>query len=312
MERLSVSGLEVFLAIAREGSLRAAATSLEIGAPAVSHQLKRLEQQIGVELFARTTRSVELTEAGHALLDGAAPAFDALSAAVEDARAAGRTQKGTIRLTLPWSAHKIIIAPRLAAFRAAYPDVRLDLSFNEALVDIVSEGFHAGIRLGDQLAPGMIATRLTPPLMGAYSASPSYLSEHGRPSHPRDLLEHQCIRYRLVSANRIAPWPFRVGGEAVTVDPPASLVFDSFQSVVQAIRDGHGIGWSLRAVVEDELQRGTLETVLDRFTVEHPPFYLYYPQQNRRLPLLRLLIDFLTGARDGERGGPRGRRRAHR
>ncbi|MBZ8133982.1 LysR family transcriptional regulator [Afifella sp. IM 167] len=298
MRRTSLAGLEVFLAIAREGSLRGAAASLGLGAPAVSHQLKTLEAQIGVTLFDRTTRSLELTAAGRTLLEGAEPAFAGLVAALEEARGAGSTRKGALRITLPWSAYRIVLAPHLADFRAAYPEIRLELSFNEALVDIVAGGFHAGMRLGDRLSPGMIATRLTPPLKGAYSASPGYLSQHGRPRHPRDLLAHWAIRYRFISTNRLADWQFVEGDREFAVDPPAALVFDSFQAVVQAALAGHGIGWSLRPVVAEELAAGRLETVLDAYTPEHPPFFLYYTEQNRRLELLRVLIDFL-----GERRG---------
>ena len=202
-----------------------------------------------------------------------------------------------MRLTLPWSAYKIAVEPVLAAFQAAHPGVRLELSFDEALVDVVRGGFHAGIRLGDRLAPGMIAVRLTSPLIAAYSASPRYLAERGRPAHPRDLFHHNCIRYRFITTNRIADWEFTEDGRTFAVDPPAHLVFDGFQSVVQAARDGHGIGWSLRAVVEDAIADGALETVLDDYVLEHPPFYLYYPEQNRRLELLRILVEFMLRTR---------------
>jgi len=297
MRRTSLAGLEIFLAIARAGSIRGGAAALGLGAPAVSHQLKKLEEAIGVTLFSRTTRSLELTEAGRTLLEGAEPAFGELAAALEAARGTGRARKGALRITLPWSAYRIVLAPHLAEFQAAYPDIRLELSFDEALVDIVAGGFHAGIRLGDRLSPGMIATRLTPPLKGAYSASPAYLDAHGRPAHPRDLLSHRAIRYRFISTNRIADWPFVEDGREFAVDPPAALVFDSFQAVVQAAIAGHGIGWSLRAVVAEELAAGRLETVLGAYTPEHPPFFLYYTEQNRRLELLRVLIDFLRDRR---------------
>lgn len=298
MKRVSLSGLEVFLAITRHGSLSAAAKALGIGPPAVSHQLKALEQKLGIDLLTRTTRSVDLTEAGRALLRRAEPAFEELGAAIEDARGVGRSTSGTLRLTLPWSAYKIIIAPVLEEFQNTHPDIRIEMSFNEALVDVVREGFHAGMRLGDRLADGMIAVRLTPPLKAAYSAAPSYLTKHGRPDHPRDLLDHKCIRYRFISTNRLAEWQFREDGREFTVAPPPSLVFDGFQAVIQAAAAGHGIGWSLRGVVESELRDGTLESVLDTHTIEHPPFFLYYPEQNKRLELLRVLIDFLTATRE--------------
>jgi len=296
MSRLPIAGLDVFMAIVREGTLRGAARSLGLGAPAVSSQLKNLETSLGVSLFVRTTRSIELTDAGRALLGGADPAFALLRQAVEEARSAGRATTGRLRITLPWSAYKIAIAPRLGAFQQAYPDIELEFSFNEALVDVVRERFHAGIRLGDRLTPDMVAVALTDPLPGAYSAAPDYWAEMGRPKHPRDLLRHRCIRYRFITTDQIADWQFQEDGTTFSVVPPAALVFDSFQAVVQAALDGRGVGWSLRAVVADHLAAGRLETALDGFVIRHPPFYLYYPEQNRRLELLRLFIDFFAKA----------------
>lgn len=297
MTRLPISGVEVFLAIVREGSLRAAARSLGVGAPAVSHQLKALERRIGVNLLVRTTRSLELTDAGRTLLAGAAPAFEEIIDAIEGSRRIGGSNSGTLRLTLARSAYKMIIAPLLAEFQARYPEVCLELSINEGLVDIVKDGFHAGFRLGDRLTTDMVAVRLTGPLTPCYSAAPSYLAAYGRPQHPRDLLAHKCVRYKFVTAKRIWDWQFVEDGQVKTVDPPTRLVFDSMQSVMLAVRDGHGIGWSLRAVIEDDLQSGALETVLDSYVTTLPPFYLYYPEQNRRLELLRLFIDFLVARR---------------
>ncbi|MEM7225766.1 MAG: LysR family transcriptional regulator [Pseudomonadota bacterium] len=293
MNRPPVTGLEVFLAIAREGSLRAAARSLGVGAPSVSYQLKALEARMGVDLLVRTTRSVELTEAGRTLLRGVEPAFREIVDSIENARETGRSKTGTLRLTLARSALKIVILPVLAEFQEAYPDICLDLSINEGLVDIAREGFHAGIRLGDIISPGMIGVRLTGPLTPAFSAAPSYLDRFGRPAHPRDLLHHKCVRVKFISANRIADWHYREDGQIKTIDPPSNLIFDSFQSVMQAVRDGFGIGWSLRPVIEDHLASGALESVLEPYVTELPPFYLYYPEPNRRLELLRLFVDFL-------------------
>ena len=298
MSRAPISGIEVFLAIVREGSLRAAARSLGVGAPAVSHQLKAFERKIGVDLLVRTTRSIELTDAGRTLLAGAAPAFKEMIDAIEGTRVIGNSNTGTLRLTLPRSAYKMIIAPVLADFQARYPDVCLDLSINEGLVDIVKEGFHAGFRLGDRLTTDMVAVRLTGPLTPCYSAAPSYLAAFGRPQHPRDLLNHKCVRYKFVTSNRIWDWQFVEDGQTKSVDPPTRLIFDSMQSVMQAVRDGNGIGWSLRAVIEDDLQAGALETVLDPYVTELPPYYLYYPEQNRRLELLRLFIEILASKRE--------------
>jgi DNA-binding transcriptional LysR family regulator len=294
MMRAPISGLEVFLASVREGSLRAAARALGVGAPAISHQLKALERRIGVDLLVRTTRSIELTEAGRALLAGTAPAFQQIQQAIEGSRAIGRSTTGTLRLTMPKSAYSMIIAPVLAEFQEQYPDVCLELSINEGLADIVSEGFHAGFRLGDRLTPGMVAVRLTGPLVPCYFAAATYLAKFGRPKHPRDLLNHKCVRYKFISANRLQDWQFVEDGRVKTVEPPTRLVVDSMHTLRQAVRDGHGIGWCLRPIIEHELQAGTLQTVLDSFVVNLPPYYLCYPEQNRRLELLRLFIEFLA------------------
>lgn len=303
MARVPISGIEVFLAIVQEGSLRAAARSLGVGAPAVSHQLKALERRLGVDLMVRTTRSLELTEAGRTLLAGTAPALRQITEAVEGTRAIGGSTTGTVRLTMARSVYKLIIAPVLGEFQARYPDVCLEMSINEGLVDIVREGFHAGFRLGNRLTTGMVAVRLTGPLMPCYSAAPAYLAVHGRPRHPRDLLHHKCVRYKSVTARRVWDWQFVEDGQVKTVDPPTRLVFDSMQSVMKAVRAGHGIGWSLRAVIANDLRAGTLETVLDPYVRQMPPYYLYYPEQNRRLELLRLFIDFLVSKREVFDGG---------
>jgi DNA-binding transcriptional LysR family regulator len=298
MARVPINGVELFLAIVREGSLRAAARSLGIGAPAVSHQLKALEQRIGVDLLVRTTRSIELTEAGRVLLAGAAPALEELMEAIEGTRAIGKSTSGTLRLTLPSSAYQIILAPLLADFQARHPDVRLDLSINESLVDIVGEGFHAGFRLGDRLSPGVVAVRLTGPLTPCFFAAPAYLETRGRPQHPRDLLNHSCVRYRYITANRLHEWQFVEDGQMKTVDAPTRLIVDDMETLRLAVRGSNGIGWTLRALIEEELSAGTLVTILDGYMPPLPPYYLYYPEQNRRLELLRLFIDFLVKRRD--------------
>jgi DNA-binding transcriptional LysR family regulator len=293
MKIRDTQGLNVFLAIAEAGSLRGAARILGLGPPAVSHQLKQLERHLGVDLFTRTTRRVEPTEAGRTLLARAAPALAELDDALEAARTEGNGRTGRLRISLPWSAYQTIFAPLLPRFMAAYPDIRLDLSIDDALVDIVGGGFHAGVRLGGLLSPDMVAIPLTPPLKGAYSAAPAYLAAHDRPESPADLCHHTCIRYRNIGSNRLADWTFLEAGEITTVHTEAHLTLDSFQAVVQAMEQGLGIGWSLRSVVEEAYAQGRLEPVLEDWTPGRPPFYLYYPRRTNRLTLLGVFVDFL-------------------
>ncbi len=278
--------------------MRAAAKTLGVGAPAVSLQLKALEEKMGVGLIFRTTRSIELTEAGRVLFNAAGPAYRDMAYAVKKTREVGKSTTGTLRISLSRGAYITVIAPLLEKFQSDNPGICLDLSFNEGLTDIIRERFHAGVRLGDLLSPEMVAVRLTPPLTPAFSAAPSYLVRHGRPGHPRELLQHRCIRYKLPTANKIADWHFTEDGQDKIIDPPTRLIFDNMIGVIQAAREGHGIGWSLRATMEDHLESGDLETVLDPYVRKLPPFYLYYPEQNKRIECLRLFIDCLVSYRD--------------
>ena len=293
MDRLPIADLDVFLAIAEQGTLRAAATALGVRPPAVSYRLRALEDRIGADLFIRTTRSVQLTDAGRVLLARARPAMAELGEAMEDARASGVARKGAVRLTLSYNAFQITIARKIAAFQRAYPDIELDLSFNEAFVDIAAEGFHAGVRLGGLVREDMIAVRLGPPVKEVFFAAPSYFDRHGRPRRPADLLGHNCIRYRYIASKRFAEWQFS-GTEGVdTVDVTGNLIVDDTTALIGAARDGLGIAWLFRPNIEDDLRAGTLESVLDDYAIERPGHFLYYPRANARIEVLRVFIDFM-------------------
>jgi DNA-binding transcriptional LysR family regulator len=293
MGKLPVNGLEVFLAIARHGSLRRAAAALGVQSPAVSYQLKALEERIGTALFIRTTRSVQLTDAGRTLLARAGPAMVELDEAVEAARASGTVTRGTVKLTLPYVAYRLTIAKRLATFQEAYPEIELELSFNEAFEDIAAQGFHAGVRLGEHVDQDMIAVRLGPQLHDAFFAAPSYLDRYGRPQRPQDLLHHNCIRYRYIASKRIAEWQFQGADGVTTVDVKGNLTVDSTNALVAMACEGLGIGWLFRSSIEDELASGALESVLDEYAIEKPAYFLYYPRANARIEVLRVFVGFM-------------------
>ena len=293
MERIPTYGIEVFLAIVREGSMRAAADALGVGAPAITLQMKALEERLGIELLFRTTRSVELTEAGKVLFEAAAPAHRDLTYAIRKTQEMAQSATGTLRLSLSRGAYIAAVAPVLDAFLFKYPGINLDISWNEELVDIMKKGFHAGIRMGDMLAQDMIAARITKPIKSSFFAAPSYLEKHGTPTIPRDLLGHQCVRHRHPTSAELRQWWVVEDGQEKQIDPPARIVFDSAAGVIQAACDGHGIGWSMKATMEDQLEAGALRTVLDSYTKDLPPFYIYYPEQNKRVECLRLFVDFL-------------------
>ncbi len=293
MGKLPISGIEVFLAVARHGSLKRASEALGVRSPAISYQLKTLEERLGTALFLRTTRSVKLTDAGRALLARAQPAVTQLEEALEEARASSHVRKGSVRVTLPYFAYELTIAKKLSAFQVAYPEIELELSFNEAFEDIVTESFHAGVRSGSHIRDDMIAVRLTPPLKQVFFASSAYLDKHGRPERPEDLLKHNCIRYRYIASKRIADWEFNGPEGVTTVDVKGRLIVNSTSALISAVRDGLGIGWLFRANIENELATGKLQSVLDDYAVQEPGHFLYYPKANANIEVLRVFIDFM-------------------
>lgn len=294
MDRVTIHGIDVFLTIVREGSMRAAADKLGVGAPAVTLQLKSLEERLGVALLVRTTRTLELTEAGQILFDSASPAMRDLGSAIERALQAAKSTVQVLRLSLSRGAYLVAIAPVLPTFLSEHPGIGLEISWNEELVDIQRKGFHAGVRLGDVLSPDMAAIRASQEVPSAFFASPSYLKAHGTPRTPRDLLEHFCIRHRQPTSGQLREWWVSERGKPKRIDPPARLVFDSAAGVIQAAREGHGIGWSMRPTMQDQLETGELELVLEGCATKLPPFYLYFPEQNADQEPLRSFISVVN------------------
>ena len=278
------------MAIAEQGSLRAAARVLGVNPPAVSAQLKAFEARLGSALFLRSTRVVRLTDAGQALFDRSRHLVAGLDAALGEVRGAAGSRSGWLRITLPFRAWQLVVAPHLAAFQARFPGILLDLKIEEGLTDIVAQGCHAGIRLGDHLQDGMIAVPLSRQEPGAYVAAPGYLARHGVPVVPGDLLRHSCLRHRQVSSGRVADWRFVTPEGEVSVAVTGGLVFNDLRSVVDAAVGGFGIGWSLRRGVDTELRDGRLVQVLADVTPHRPGFSLYFPKPLKELVLLRAFI----------------------
>lgn len=291
MDRADLTALQTFVVIARLGSLRAAARFLGVNSPAVSHQLKNFEDRLGTALFLRSTRTITLTDAGKALFESSSHLLATLDQAIGTARNAATARSGPLRITLPFRAWQLILAPGIAAFQQACPDIVLDLTIDEALVDIVARGFHAGIRLGDYLQDGMIAVRLSPFEEAAYVAAPAYLDRHGAPSHPRDLLDHVCIRHRQVTSGRLSEWRFHTSQGEISVEVNGPLIMDDMRAAMDAARLGLGIGWSLKRGVQDDLDGGRLLQVLARFTPSRPGFFIYFPKSLQNHGPLRAFIE---------------------
>lgn len=293
MPKAPLSDIATFVAIVEHGSMRAAATALGVKPPAISYRLSRLEEEVGVSLLLRSTRSVELTEAGRRLFQRSNPALHQISDALSDARRAGEIPSGTLRIALSHVAFRYTLADVLAEFHALYPEIELDLSFDDALVDLAEQGFHAGVRIGNLLEQSMIAIRLTGPRRIVHVASPEYLDRNGRPSKPADLLDHECIRFRFGTTKRTLQWKFQDADGVTSIDVGGSVIVNNTTAQVDAARLGLGIAWFGEKIVEHEIRKGELEVVLNDYAVKGEPFFLFFPREYAQLKILRVLIDFL-------------------
>src|SRR6185437_5084280 len=214
MRQRALDGVEAFLSVAKHRNFRRAAAEFGVTPSAIGQAVRTLEARVGAALFTRTTRSVGLTEAGERFLARAKPAFEELVAASETARELGQRPAGLLRLSVPRAVVPIILEPVIASFCRAYPEIELEIAASEELVDIAAEGFDAGIRLGQFIAPDMVAVRLTPPLSFVVVGSPDYLRRNKRPERIEDLRHHACLRLRR-SNGSIAPWSFVNGNKSV-------------------------------------------------------------------------------------------------
>lgn len=292
--RLPLATLEIFDAIAREGSFKGAANRLGLQPSTVSHQLKTLEEQLGTALIIRTTRSLSLTEAGRALLRGAGPAFEQLADAVDSARSTGHAARGSLRLAMPEFVYKLYVGSAIQSFRAAYPEIDLEMSFTEAFSDILGEELHAGFRLGDRIAQDMVAVRLTPPLKLAILASPRYLERRGTPRTPSDLLEHDCIRYRFQTSRQVAPWTFVEKGDDYRVEVGGPIIVNTLPTVVDLALQDQGLIYTFRDYCADEIERGDLVPVLEKQVGDTPGIYIYFPREYRTMMPLSLFREHLA------------------
>lgn len=282
-------GLPTFLSVARQKSFRAAARELGVTPGAVSQAVRALELRVGVPLFQRTTRRVSLTDAGEALFARVAPAAAAIDGALEELSTRRATPSGLLRLTVPHIAGARFIEPVLPRFHSAYPDVHVEVSLNDALVDLAESGFDAGIRVGDALAPEMIGVRLSADVDWGVFGAPDYFEKHGHPSTPRDLLRHECIRYRFPSGG-LYRWELNDRGRALNIDVPGRFTVNEGRLALSLARAGVGLIYSTTELLGDDLKSGALEPTLQAYFAKSPGFYLYFAARSKEQPKLRAFI----------------------
>jgi len=284
----NLTHLAAFAAVARHRSFRKAGAELTLSTSAVSYAIRALEERLGVGLFHRTTRSVALTEAGQRLLDRLQPALHQVSDALEEMNHFRAAPAGLLRINAARAAVPTQLGPRLTRFLHAHPDVRLELTENDGLVDIVSEGFDAGVRLHEFVPEDMVAVPLGRPLRGMIVASPAYLERHPAPQHPRDLLQHECIRFRFASGH-LYKWQFDRDGQSLELDVQGRLTLSEQTTIIRAVLDGFGLAYVLEDAARPWLDVGQMEDWSEPF----PGFVLYYPRQRQMSSALRAFVDSL-------------------
>ena len=287
-------GLTEFLAVAEHKSFTLAATRLAVTPTAVSHAIKLLAGRTGVLLFQRTTRRVALTEAGASLFARLRPAASEIDEALAVLSGFRDQPMGTLRITAPRLSGALLIEPLMPLFRQAYPQVGLDISLDDATVDLMESGFDAGIRLGESIEKDMIAVRLTPDLQWSVVGSPAYFAKAGKPLSPEELTRHACIGFRFASSGSAHRWEFRRDGRDFTVGVESGVLVNDRKLLISAARNGLGLAYACNLEIIDELANGQLERVLQPFVPLSSGLYLYFPSRTQTQPKLRAFIDMAT------------------
>lgn len=291
MDRDLLSHLPVIIAVARRGGFALAAAELGMSPSAVSHAVRLVEERIGQPLFARTTRSVSLTEAGKALVETAAPALQDIAERMDRIRAIKGRPSGLLRLNVPNIAVPLAVTPVVAAMAERYPDVTVELLTDQGLIDIVGEGFDAGIRLGEMIAQDMVTVRLTPPFKAVIVASPAYVGRHGRPRSVADLAIHNCIGYRLVRSGALYRWDLTEDGKDVVVETKGTVIVTDSLAAIDLALAGVGLTYVFEPLVRADLAAGRLVQILPQTAIEEPGLFLYFPRRASMAPKLRAFID---------------------
>lgn len=287
-----LTSLATFLAVAEERSFTRAAKRRNVTPSAVSHAMRALEEEVGIRLLDRTTRSVALTEAGQQLLERLRPALGEVGETL-DLIAGRRNQPvGRVRLLIPRFAVRTVLAPRLGHFHRRYPGIVLDVTTNDSRLDIVAEGFDAGIHFGEYLKKDMIAVRVSPDVTPVIAASPAYLKHHPQPHKPRELVDHSCINFRHGSAG-LYRWEFEKGKRSLSVAVRGPLVADDTELVIRGALEGIGLAYVSEHEIEKHLASGRLVRVLEDWCQPYPGFFLYYPSRRQQSAALTALIETL-------------------
>ncbi len=289
--REDLGGLWGFAVVAEERSFTRAAGRLGMSQSALSHAIQGLEKRMGVQLLARTTRSVAPTAAGTGLLEELGPALERIERAVAEARQQRERAAGRIRLIIPRTATRMVLLPKLSAFARRYPEIVLEVTSSNDPVDLVAGEYDAGVQLGEFIQRDMIAVRVTGEMRLAIVGSPEYFRTRSVPRHPRELKDHACVGFRFNKG--LYRWEFEKGRRPLTVSPQGPVSFDDPELVIEAVLKGVGIGSAMEASVTGLIEEGRLVAVLRDWSPAFPGYFLYYPSRKNQPAALVALIEAL-------------------
>lgn len=300
MKRDELNDLTAFVVVADQMSFTRAAAKLGMSPSALSHAMKTLEARLGLQLLVRTTRSVSTTEAGDRLLKTLRPAFEDIHAALSALDGLRNQPAGTVRITTPRHAAIAVLWPVLPNFLEAYPDVRVEITIDEGLTDIIESRYDAGIRFDERVAKDMVAVRVSPPVRWAVVGSPAYFANYLAPKMPQDLAEHRCINYRFATSGGLYAWEFEEGERLVQVRVDGNLVFNDGDLILAAALAGQGLAYLPEDRIINHVAQGRLIQVLAEWCLTSAGYYLYHPNRRQTPPALAALIDALRVKLDCE------------
>jgi DNA-binding transcriptional LysR family regulator len=293
MKRDELGELNAFLTVAQEQSFTRAAARMGTSQSALSHTVRRLEERLGVRLLARTTRKVSVTDAGQRLLARLGPAISEIEAGLNELTELRDKPAGAIRITTSEHAASTLIWPGLEKLLIDYPDIHVELSLDNGLVDIVADRFDAGVRLGESVAKDMIAMRIGPDLRLAAVAAPAYFKRNSPPRTPFDLAHHTCINIRQRTAGGLYAWEFEKDGREIRVRVEGQLTFNGSSLIVRAAQAGLGIALVMEDLVVPMIEDGSLHRVLEGWCPPFPGYHLYYPTRRQPSAAFSLVLDAL-------------------
>ena len=293
MRRDNVNDLLAFIAVARERSFTKAAKKAGLSQSALSHTVAQLESRLGIRLLTRTTRAVSPTEAGQRLLDSIGPSFDEIEAQVAALSELRDKPAGTIRIVASDFAINYVLWPKVKKFLAKYPDIKVELSRDNGLTDIVTQRYDAGVRMGEQLAKDMISVRIGPDMRFAVVGAPSYFKARPEPSRPQDLMGHNCITERHATSGGIWAWEFDEKGREVKIRVEGQLVFNNSYDAIDAALDGFGLAYVPEEIALPHLKNGKLKRVLEKWSPYWDGYHLYYPSRRQSSPAFVAVVEAL-------------------